>query len=109
MAAAATGLSMTEERENFLKSCNYPLVERTDMPEDMRFEAIELCTVAAEKHPDNLERAAILIKESMDKKFGAPWHVVLGGYFAFNVTSEVKNLLHVYFGGNLAVLLWKAQ
>lgn len=78
-----------EEREAFLKAANYPLVEKSDMNQDMRTEAIEMCTVAAEKHAENYERAAMLIKESMDKKYGAPWHVVLGAYFSFEVTYEV--------------------
>ena len=30
-----------------------------------------------------------MIKETMDKKFGAPWHVVAGGYFSYDITFEV--------------------
>ena len=103
------GLGTTEEREHFLRGCNYPVVERSDMPDEMRQEAVELAMVAAEKHPDSYERAAILIKETMDRKFSFGWHVVMGGDFSFSVTSEVKHLLHLYFAGNLAVLLWKAH
>lgn len=31
-----------------------------------------------------------MIKETMDKKFGAPWHVVAGGYFSYDITFEVR-------------------
>ena len=72
-----------------------------------------------------------MIKETMDKKFGAPWHVVAGGYFSYDITFEVylccsecsskahdimsklaselqcKNLLYTYLGGTTGVLLWK--
>ena len=72
-----------------------------------------------------------MIKETMDKKFGAPWHVVAGGYFSYDITFEViantsqrcttaethtafwilclqcKNLLYIYLGGTTGVLLWK--
>ena len=30
-----------------------------------------------------------MIKDQMDKKFGAPWHVVVGRGFAYEVTYEV--------------------
>ena len=33
-----------------------------------------------------------MIKETMDKKFGAPWHVVAGGYFSYDITFEVPKL-----------------
>ena len=71
-----------------------------------------------------------MIKETMDKKFGAPWHVVAGGYFSYDITFEVpanfvfrftsllqwshdavciqcKNLLYIFLGGTTGVLLWK--
>ena len=35
-----------------------------------------------------------MIKETMDKKFGAPWHVVAGGYFSYEITYEVHSSLH---------------
>ena len=31
-----------------------------------------------------------MIKDQMDKKFGAPWHVVVGRGFAYEVTYEVR-------------------
>ena len=34
-----------------------------------------------------------MIKETMDKKFGAPWHVVAGGYFSYEITYEVHSSL----------------
>ena len=63
---------------------------------------------AVEKFADNLEKAAQAVKDQMDKKFGAPWNVVIGEYFAFEITSEVKNLLYLFIGGTKGVLLWKS-
>ena len=34
-----------------------------------------------------------MIKDTMDKKFGAPWHVVAGGYFSYEITYEVHSSL----------------
>ena len=51
--------------------------------------------------------AARMIKETMDKKFGPSWHVVVGEGYGFEITHEVKNLLYMFFGGSQAILLWK--
>lgn len=32
----------------------------------------------------------------MDKKFGAPWHVVAGGYFSYDITFEVCSSLYTW-------------
>ena len=63
---------------------------------------------AVEKFVDNTEKAAQAVKEHMDKKFGAPWNVVIGEYYAFEITYEVKNLLYVFLAGTKGVLLWKS-
>ncbi|XP_061495132.1 dynein axonemal light chain 4 isoform X2 [Rhineura floridana] len=59
------------------------------MPEEMRVEAMELCVTACEKYATNNESAAKMIKETMDKKFGSSWHVVIGEGFGFEITHEV--------------------
>lgn len=56
-----------------------------------------------------IQSAAKMIKESMDKKFGSSWHVVIGEGFGFEVSHEVKNLLYMFFGGSLAVCVWKCS
>lgn len=43
----------------------------------------------------------------MDKKFGSPWNVVVGEGFGFEVTCYLRNLLYMFVGGNLAVVIWK--
>jgi len=56
-----------------------------------------------------IQSAAKMIKEMMDKKFGSSWHVVIGEGFGFEITHEVKNLLYMFFGGSLAVCVWKCS
>ena len=86
------------DKDAYVKMASYPLIKHCDMESEMRNEAVEICTGAVEKYgAKDLERASQLIKESMDKKFGAPWNAV------------VKHLLYLFFGGQFAVLLWKAQ
>lgn len=53
--------------------------------------------------------AAKSIKEAMDKKFGTYWHVIVGEGFGFEVSYETKNILYLYFGGNLAIVMWKCS
>lgn len=87
----------------------YPLIRHCDMPEEMRIEAMETCVTACEKFSQHNENAAKLIKESMDKKFGTAWHVVVGEGFSFEVTHETKCMLYMFFGGNVAICLWKCS
>jgi len=35
--------------------------------------------VRAEKYPENMELACKMVKETLDKKYGAPWHVRICG------------------------------
>ncbi|KAJ8251583.1 hypothetical protein GJAV_G00222900 [Gymnothorax javanicus] len=105
---ADTGDSKKEEPD-YKRLHSFPLIRHTDMPEEMRVEAMELCVTACEKFTTNNESAAKMIKESMDKKFGSSWHVVIGEGFGFEITHEVKNLLYMFFGGSLAVCVWKCS
>ena len=54
-----------------------------------------------------LQAAAKMIKETMDKKFGATWHAVVGVGFGFEIAYDCKNLLYMFFGGNTGICLWK--
>ncbi|XP_014681214.1 PREDICTED: dynein light chain 4, axonemal-like [Priapulus caudatus] len=85
----------------------YPLIRHSDMNEEMRTESMELCVTACEKFANNNENAAKMIKEAMDKRFGASWHVIVGEGYGFEVTHEVKNLLYMFFGGNMGICVWK--
>ncbi|KFO81722.1 dynein axonemal light chain 4 [Cuculus canorus] len=105
---ADTGEGKKEEAD-YKRLHNFPLIRHTDMPEEMRVEAMELCVTACEKYTTNNESAAKMIKEMMDKKFGSSWHVVIGESFGLEVTHEVKSLLYMFFGGSLAVCVWKCS
>lgn len=45
----------------------------------------------------------------MDKKFGAAWHCIIGEGFNAEIASDVGNKLLMYFGGAVAILLWKCN
>ncbi|KAK6625460.1 Dynein light chain 4, axonemal [Polyplax serrata] len=86
----------------------YPLIRVCDMVDEMRVEVMELCVTACEKHSANNEMAAKMIKEKMDKKFGPSWHAIVGEGYGFEISYECKNLLYMFFGGNLAICVWKS-
>mmetsp|Transcript_6655 Transcript_6655/g.15053 ORF Transcript_6655/g.15053 Transcript_6655/m.15053 type:complete len:109 (-) Transcript_6655:187-513(-) len=107
MAADKKNDDVTADMEAFLRAAKYTLVKFTDMNAEMKEESMDICITAVEKFPTEMEKCTQMIKEQMDKKFGAPWHVVVGRAFSYEVTYEVKNMLHIFVAGTTAVLLWK--
>ncbi|CAH8545601.1 unnamed protein product [Schistosoma turkestanicum] len=80
-----------------------------DMHEDMQTEVLELCVTACEKHSTDNEAAARFVKETMDKKFGASWHVAVGEGFGFEITYDINSILYMFCGGNLGLVVWKCS
>ncbi|CAL8075268.1 unnamed protein product [Calicophoron daubneyi] len=87
----------------------YPLVRYSEMNEELQSEVVELCVTACEKFSTDNEMAARFIKETLDQKASAGWHVIIGGGFGFEVTHDVKSLIFLYFNGVLAILIWKCS
>jgi dynein light chain 4 len=99
----------TEEVQDARKNFNYALTKFCDMADEMRAETMDLVVAAVEKHTGNFEAASKSVKESMDKRFGAFWHVVIGEGFAFDITYEMRHLLYLYFSGSIGIVVWKAS
>ena len=55
------------------------------------------------------DKIAFCFKLQLDKKFGPSWHVVVGEGFGFEISYELKNLMYMFFAGNLAVCAWKCS
>jgi hypothetical protein len=51
----------------------------------------------------------VIFSLQLDKKFGPSWHVVVGEGFGFEISYELKNLMYMFFAGNLAVCAWKCS
>ena len=102
------GPSASLRLQTFLKMAKSPLIKHSDMVEEMRVEAVEISVSAIEKCNKDFEKCSGIIKDDMDKKFGAPWNCVVGEFFGFEITHEVKNLLCLYVGGTICVLLFKS-
>ena len=93
--------------EQMKKMMNYPLIKNCDMTEEMRQDCSDLVITAVEKHANNFEAAARLVKEAMDKKYNESWVVVIGEGFSFEVTHQVKHVLWMYTSNSVAVLVYK--
>ncbi|EDQ90326.1 uncharacterized protein MONBRDRAFT_32058 [Monosiga brevicollis MX1] len=91
------------------KNFNYGLVVESDLNEETQAECLESAQTAIEKHSNSNEEAAKMLKGIMDKKFGGPWNVVIGEAFGFEITHQMSNLCYLFFGGNMAVLVWKCN
>ncbi|KAG5186235.1 dynein light chain type 1-domain-containing protein [Tribonema minus] len=104
LAAQTPELSDAEYR----KLVSKPVVKSADMSPEMSSEAIEVMTMAVDKfiNVKNYEAAAQLIKNSLDKKFGASWHCAIGEGFGFEITYQKRNMIYMYYG-QLGVLAYK--
>ena len=81
--------------------------KQTDMQDDMKAEAMEVTVTAVEKFADNYDSAARMVKDTLDKKFGAPFNVVIGEQYTFSITYQEKSMLLMFTNGNVAALIWR--
>ena len=59
-----------------------------------------------------ISRLIVILPSGYNKtscRFGPSWHVVVGEGFGFEVSYELKNLMYMFFAGNLAVCAWKCS
>eukprot|EP01036_Dinobryon_divergens_P026319 gene26319-34946_t len=84
------------------------LSKSIDMSSEMAAESMEVITMSVDKHQatKNYEAAAQLIKATLDKKFGAAWHCVIGEGFGFDITYQAKNMIYIYYG-TIGILAYK--
>mmetsp|Transcript_5545 Transcript_5545/g.10192 ORF Transcript_5545/g.10192 Transcript_5545/m.10192 type:complete len:119 (+) Transcript_5545:48-404(+) len=117
MSSAAAWLRKTDALDDdtfseLKKIIGKPIVESCQMPGEMKSEAMDLIASAIDstmgQNPKlTYESASQQIKEQMDKKFGPCWHCIIGEAMGFSVTFNTGNMIHVYMGGKVAVLLFK--
>ena len=87
------------------------LEKHSDMAEEMKADVKDTVANAVEKVVETggtYDQAAKYVKEQMDKKFGAPWHCVMGEGFAYEITCESKHLMFMFLKGYIAVVIFKA-
>ncbi|EJK49333.1 hypothetical protein THAOC_31799 [Thalassiosira oceanica] len=96
--------SLQQSDNNLLNNEEY-----SDMPGELGNEMIEICTMAMDKFvaKRDYEGASTLIKNTLDKKFGPSFQVVVGEGYAFDVSCQRSYLLHIYYG-KVGILVYKS-
>jgi dynein light chain 4 len=57
--------------------------------------------------PNMAELATKSIKESLDKRYGPAWHVVIGEGYAYDISVQSGAYLLMFYNGNLGCLVFK--
>lgn len=57
--------------------------------------------------PNMPELATKNIKETLDKRYGPAWHVVIGEGYAYDISVQSGAYLLMYYNGNLGCLVFK--
>ncbi|KAJ1730287.1 Dynein light chain [Coemansia biformis] len=83
-----------------------PSIKSADMSEEMQDAILEIAKEAYEKSEVEKDIAAY-IKRECDKRFGSPWHVIVGRSFGSYVTHEVGHFIYFY-NKHLAHLVFKS-
>eukprot|EP00919_Chromeraceae_sp_WS-2016_P073946 GHVR01174910.1.p1 GENE.GHVR01174910.1~~GHVR01174910.1.p1 ORF type:complete len:106 (+),score=22.36 GHVR01174910.1:41-358(+) len=93
------------------KQMGKAVIQKTDMDSEKSTEVIDIISGAIDKCSTpagiNAEAACRMIKDSLDKAYGALWHCAIGEGFAFDVTAQDGTLIYCFYQGNLAVLCFK--
>lgn len=85
------------------------VLQYTEMTGSLLRDSVSVCADACRKYPDSHEKAAKQIKQTMDKRHGTSWHVVVGAAFGLEITHEVRNVLYLACCSKFAVCLWRCS
>ena len=55
----------------------------------------------------NCSSSPPILQKTLDAKMNGPFNVIVGESFSFEMDYVQKTLLYMYFGGYLAILVWK--
>ena len=97
------------DNAEFRKRFKKPIIKTVDMLQENSQEVMEIVTMALDKwmSQKKYEEAAKMVKQNLDKKFGGFFHVVVGEGFSFEITYQYRHMLHMYYGENVGVLVFK--
>mmetsp|Transcript_97199 Transcript_97199/g.208477 ORF Transcript_97199/g.208477 Transcript_97199/m.208477 type:complete len:106 (+) Transcript_97199:91-408(+) len=93
------------------KQMQKAIVKHTDMSNEMKNEVLDHISGSLDKHAGadgvNMEAAARLVKETLDKQYGFNWHCGMGKGFSFDVTAQKGTLMLAFYQGELSILVFK--
>ncbi len=85
-----------------------PLIVKSTFNPENEMEAIETISTFMEKNGTHYDESSKMMKEYLDKRFGANHQVVIGESYGYDISHDSSHLLHCYFG-NTSLLVWKKQ
>mmetsp|Transcript_62003 Transcript_62003/g.179785 ORF Transcript_62003/g.179785 Transcript_62003/m.179785 type:complete len:106 (+) Transcript_62003:127-444(+) len=93
------------------KQMQKAVIKHTDMDKEMRNEVLDIISGSLDKFAGaeglNVEAAARLIKDTLDKQYGFNWHCAIGQGFSFDVTAQNGTLWYGFYMGENAILVFK--
>eukprot|EP00931_Biecheleriopsis_adriatica_P094395 TRINITY_DN6804_c0_g1_i1.p1 TRINITY_DN6804_c0_g1~~TRINITY_DN6804_c0_g1_i1.p1 ORF type:complete len:106 (-),score=26.47 TRINITY_DN6804_c0_g1_i1:123-440(-) len=93
------------------KSMQKAAVSHTDMTAEMKGEVVDIIAGSIDKFSTptgvNFEGASRAIKDALDKAYGFNWHCVMGKGFSFDVSAQNGTLMHCFYQGEMATLVYK--
>ena len=89
------------------KQMQAPLIVLSDSATEHGNEIVDLVIGNVDKFGGNLESAAKMTKEALDKHYGMTWQVIIGRGYSFDITALQHNLMHFYYQGELGILVYK--
>lgn len=87
-----------------------PVAKSHQLSAEMLTELIDAVQTGIESYaslPNMAELATKAIKESLDKKYGPEWQVIMGEGFAYDISVQSDAYLLMCYNGNLGVLVFK--
>ncbi|XP_073985306.1 dynein axonemal light chain 4-like [Rhodnius prolixus] len=86
---------------------NHPITKTSDMNDDTQTEITEMLLNTYEKNKHQLDKAASIMKSTLEEKYGPIWHVIIGQSYGFDVHHFPKTMLHIYLDGIFGITVWK--
>jgi dynein light chain 4 len=93
------------------KEIQKSLIKNTDMNAEQSGEVVDHIVGSVDKFSGadgvNIESAAKMIKEILDKQYGTSWHCLIGKGFSFEIQAQTGTFLQCYYQGELSIVVFK--
>eukprot|EP00918_Siedleckia_nematoides_P101055 GHVU01220861.1.p1 GENE.GHVU01220861.1~~GHVU01220861.1.p1 ORF type:complete len:109 (+),score=16.38 GHVU01220861.1:900-1226(+) len=92
-----------------------PVIKESTMTAELQADVLDVVLGAIEKCTSpsttaiNVEAAARLIKDTLDKQHGVPWHCFVGPAYSYAVTSQDGSHMLCFVQGSVGVLVFKSS
>jgi dynein light chain 4 len=110
MAEEETLYGLGTQKELVKKMLGKPIAKSHDLTGEMLTELSDAIINGIEAFttfPNMPELASKNIKETLDKRYGPAWHVVIGEGYAYDISVQSGAYLLMYYNGVMGCLVFK--